>query len=143
MTKFGAAAALSLVLVACPAFAGKKDDSTNTLTHGMAQLTLRVGQTSQLEVIEAFGAPNITTLDGSGQEVWIYDRHATVSMSKDSGFSIGMLIGAGGGSVAGGGGLGFGSSKSKSSQSDRTMTLVIKFGANKIVSDFKSRSSSF
>lgn len=121
----------------------EKPDSVNTLTHGMVQMTLKVGQTTQLEVAEAFGGPNITTVDGKGQEVWIYDRHATVSASKDSGFSIGMLIGAGGGGVAGGAGLGFGSSKSKSSQSSRSMTLIIKFDSAKIVSDFSSRSSSF
>lgn len=118
-------------------------DAANTLTHGMAQMTLKVGTTSQLDVAEAFGAPNITTLDAQGQEVWIYDRHATVTATKESGFSIGMLVGAGGGGVGGGAGLGFGSSKSKASQSTRTMTLIIKFGANKLVSDFKSRSSSF
>jgi hypothetical protein len=136
---------LLVALVASPALAkeSKAEDSTNTLTHGMAQMTLRVGATTQLEVIEAFGAPNITTLDGQGQEVWVYERNATVTASKDSSFSIGMLLGAGGGGVAGGGGLGFGSSKSKSSQSSRNMTMVIKFGSNKVVSDFKSRSSSF
>ena len=136
------------MLVVSPVFAEARAakeavDSTNTLTHGMAQMTLRVGQTTQLEVIDAFGAPNITTLDAQGQEVWVYDRHASVTASKDSSFSIGMLIGAVGGAVAGGGGLGFGSSKSKSSESSRSMTLVIKFGANKVVSDFKSRTSSF
>jgi hypothetical protein len=109
----------------------------------MVQMTLKVGETSQLEVAEAFGAPNITTIDAQGQEVWIYDRHATVTASKDSGFSIGMLLGGGGGGVGGGAGLGFGSSKSKASQSSRSMTLIIKFGSNKIVSDFKSRTSSF
>ncbi len=121
----------------------EKPDDANTLTHGMAQMTLHVGTTTQLEVVEAFGAPNITTLDAQGQEVWIYDRHASVTASKDSGFSIGMLIGAGGGGVGGGGGLGFSSSKSRSSESTRSMTMVIKFGANKVVSDFKSRTSSF
>lgn len=119
------------------------EDSKNALTHGMVQLTLKVGQTSQLEVVEAFGAPNITTLDAQGQEVWIYDRQATVSSSKDSGFSIGMLLGGLGGGLGAGGGLGFSSSKSQASQSMRTMTLIIKFGPDKIVSDFKSRSSSF
>lgn len=109
----------------------------------MVQMTLRVGQTSQSEVLETFGGPNITTIDGQGQEVWVYDRHATVSMDKNSGFSIGMLVGAGGGGVGGGAGLGFGKSKSKSSQSSRTMTLIIKFGPDHKVSDFKSRSSSF
>lgn len=118
-------------------------DSANSLTHGMAQMTLHVGTTTQLEVVEAFGSPNITTLDAQGQEVWIYDRQATVSSASGSGFSIGMLVGAGGGAVGGGAGLGFGSSKSKASQTQRTMTLIIKFGADKRVVDFKSRSSSF
>jgi hypothetical protein len=126
------------------AFAQKAaGDSANTLTHGMAQMTLHVGTTTQVEVLETFGAPNITTLDSQGQEVWVYDRQATVTSSGSSGFSIGMLLGGGGGGVGGGGGLGFSSSKSKSSQTQRTMTLIIKFGADKKVSDFKSRSSSF
>jgi hypothetical protein len=132
--------ALALVASSSTAFA---EETPNTLTHGMAQMTLRVGETTQLQVLEAFGGPNITTLDGEGREVWIYDRHATVTADKSSGFSIGMLVGAGGGDVAGGAGLGFGKKKSKSSQSSRTMTLVIKFGPDKRVVEFKSRSSSF
>jgi hypothetical protein len=118
-------------------------DEPNALTHGMVQMSLKVGVTTQSDILEKFGAPNITTIDGSGQEMWVYDRHATVSYDKSSGFSIGMLVGGGGGGVGGGGGLGFGSSKSQSSQSSRTMTLIIKFNADHVVSDFKSRSSSF
>jgi len=139
-------AVAAIAVTSAPAHAKKKEaveDSANTLTHGMAQMTLKVGTTTQLEVVEAFGAPNITTLDAEGQEVWIYDRHATVTASSASSFSIGMLLGAGGGGVGGGGGLGFGKAKSKSSETQRTMTLIIKFGADKRVSDFKSRSSSF
>jgi hypothetical protein len=140
-------AAAAIAVATAPASAGKSKpaagDDANTLTHGMAQMTLKVGTTTQLEVVEAFGAPNITTLDGSGQEVWIYDRHATVTASSASSFSIGMLLGGGGDGVGGGGGLGFGKAKSKASQTQRTMTLIIKFGADKRVSDFKSRSSSF
>lgn len=132
--------AAALLSAPAPLLAQEK---TNTLTHGMAQMTLRVGQTSQAEVLETFGGPNITTLDGEGREVWVYDRHATVSADSSSGFSIGMLIGAGGGGVGGGAGLGFGKKKSKSSQSSRNMILIIKFGPDKRVVDFKSRSSSF
>lgn len=137
------------IIIACmlasPVLAKEKldADSANTLTHGMVQMTLKVGQTSQGEILEKFGAPNITSIDGSGQEMWVYDRHATVTSDSSSGFSIGMLIGAGGSDVAGGGGLGFGKKKSKSSQSSRTMTLIIKFDDRKVVSDFRSRSSSF
>jgi hypothetical protein len=131
---------LGLVAVAADA---KPSEQANTLTHGMVQMSLRVGQTTQMEVLDSFGAPNITTIDGDGREVWVYDRHATVSADSSSGFSIGMLVGAAGGDAAGGGGLGFGKRKSRSSESTRTMTLVIKFGPDKRVVDFKSRSSSF
>lgn len=123
--------------------AKEPQDSSNTLTQGMVQMTLRVGTTTQTEVLETFGAPNLTTLDATGQEVWVYDRQATVSSSGSSGFSIGMLLGGGGSGVGGGGGLGFGSSKTKSTQTQRSMTLIIKFDADKRVTDFKSRSSSF
>jgi len=129
---------------ASPAFAQKADkEDPNPLTHGMVQMTLKVGATTQGEVLETFGAPNITTMDGSGREMWVYDRHATVSYDKSSGFSIGIFGGGGGGGAGGGAGLGFGSSKSKSTQSSRTMTLIIKFDDHKVVSDFQSRSSSF
>lgn len=136
---------MAAALVAAPAYSKEKrsEDSANTLTHGMVQMTLNVGQTTQAEILENFGGPNVTSIDGSGQEMWVYDRHATVTAGSSSGFSIGMLIGAGGGDVGGGGGLGFGKKKSKSSQSSRSMTLIIKFDRNKVVSDFKSRSSSF
>ncbi len=139
-----ALAAFCVAIYAPVALAKKQDtDSHNSLTQGMVQLTLRVGETSQTEVLETFGAPNLTTLDASGQEVWVYDRQATVTSSGSSGFSIGMLLGGGGSGVAGGAGLGFSSSKSKSTQTQRTMTLIIKFGPEKLVTDFKSRSSSF
>lgn len=117
--------------------------ASNTLTHGMAQMTLHVGQTTQYEVLEAFGGPNVSTLDGDGREVWIYDRFATVSMTKDSGFSVGLLGAAVGGAVGAGLGLGFSSKKSKASSSSRSMTLILKFGPDKKLADFKSRSSSF
>lgn len=139
------ALAVLTVALATSALARKKEpvDDPNTMTHGMVQMTLRVGQTTQGQILETFGAPNITSMDGSGREMWVYDRHATVTSDSSSGFSIGMLVGAGGGDVGAGGGLGFGKKKSKSSQSSRTMTLIIKFDDSKVVSDFRSRSSSF
>lgn len=136
--------ALALAIGSTSALAkpAPRDDPTN-LTHGMVQMTLHVGVTTQAEVLETFGAPNITTIDAQEQEVWVYDRQATVTSSGSSGFSIGMLLGAGNDDVAGGAGLGFGSSKQRSTQTQRTMTLIIKFGPDKKVSDFRSRSSSF
>lgn len=133
------------LVISFPAMAKdrKPPDDPNTLTHGMVQMTLRVGQTTQAEILETFGAPNITTIDASGQEMWVYDRHATVTTDSSGGFSIGLGGIVGGGDGGGAGILGFGKSKSKSETSTRSMTLIIKFDSHKVVSDFRSRSSSF
>jgi outer membrane protein assembly factor BamE (lipoprotein component of BamABCDE complex) len=135
--------AIAALAVASVPLTAALAEERNMLTNGMVNMTLKVGETNQAQILETFGAPNITTIDGNGQEMWVYDRQATVTSSSSSGFSIGMLLGAGGGGVAGGGGLGFGKRKSKDETTSRTMTLIIKFDNRKIVSDFKSRSSSF
>lgn len=101
------------------------------LTHGNVQMNLEVGKTTQTDVLEVFGAPNITSIDGSGQEVWTYQRNATVTQSSSSS-NYWTIILAGGESGA----AGF-------ERTQRTITLIIKFSAEKIVSDFRSRSSNF
>ena len=143
MIRIPFAAVAAVLLTGSTGAVAREPESPNMLTQGMVQMTLRVGQTTQYEVLQTFGGPNISTLDGQGNEVWVYDRHATVSYDKNSGFSIGILAGGAGSNAGGGAGLGFGSSKSKSQQTSRTMTLIIKFGPDKRVIDFQSRSSSF
>ena len=101
------------------------------LTHGNVQLNLRVGQTTQTEVLEVFGAPNITSIDASGQEVWTYQRQATVSQSASSRDYWTIILAGGSRSTSG------------FEQTQRTMTLIVKFDSRKVVSDFRSRSSNF
>ena len=110
-----------------PQRTGKNSD----LTHGNVQLNLHVGETTQTQVLEAFGAPNITSIDGSNQEVWTYQRQATVAESS-SVSNYWTIVLSGGSAKASG-----------FEQTQRTMTLIIKFGSNKVVSDFRSRSSEF
>ena len=126
---------IALCLVSTPSFAKKKeqpvDQRNSALTQGNVQMNLAVGKTTKAEVLEVFGAPNITTRDGSGQEVWSYQRHATVSQSSSSSSFFTILLA--------------GTSKSAAgfSQTNRTMTLIIKFNPGDIVSDFRSRTSDF
>jgi len=94
-------------------------------------LKLKVGETNQTQVLEAFGAPNITSIDSSGQEVWTYQRQASVAQSTESSSYWTIILGGGNSGAAG------------FEQTQRTMTLMIKFGANKVVSDFRSRASEF
>jgi hypothetical protein len=100
-------------------------------THGNVQLTLKKGVTSQADVLETFGAPNVATIDSEGNEVWTYQKNATVSTSRDS-TAYGTVILAGGRT-----------STSGFEQSSRTMTLILKFDSTKKVIDFKSMATSF
>jgi outer membrane protein assembly factor BamE (lipoprotein component of BamABCDE complex) len=123
-------AALS-ALSACATTPGPVDQRNSELTQGNVQLNLKVGLTTKAEVLEKFGSPNITTRDGAGQEVWSYQRMATVSHSTSSSSYWTILLA--------------GESKSADgfSQSSRTMTLIIKFDNKDVVSDFRSRTSDF
>jgi outer membrane protein assembly factor BamE (lipoprotein component of BamABCDE complex) len=124
--------AVTLLASACTTTApGPVDQRNSALTQGNVQMNLAVGKTTKTEVLEKFGAPNITTRDGSGQEVWSYQRYATVSQSTSS-QSYWTIFLAGQASTADG-----------FSQTTRTMTLIIKFDAKDIVSDFRSRTSDF
>jgi outer membrane protein assembly factor BamE (lipoprotein component of BamABCDE complex) len=126
------AAASLLVLAACATPApGPVDQRNSALTQGNVQLNLAVGQTKKVQVLEVFGSPNITTRDAAGQEVWSYQRHATVSQSTSNSDYWTILLAGGSRSADG------------FSQSSRTMTLIIKFDRNDVVSDFRSRTSDF
>lgn len=104
---------------------------SSELTQGTVQMHLVSGQTTKAEVLEVFGAPNVTTRDGSGREVWSYQRQAQVSRSSSrSGFWT-ILLGGGG------------SSSSGFETSSRMITLIIKFNADDFVTDFRSRASNF
>lgn len=101
------------------------------LTQGNVQMKLRVGKTSKAEVLEAFGAPNITTRDGSGKEVWTYQRAGQASQSSSQSGYWTVILG------------GQSSSASGFESSSRMMTLIIKFNEKDIVADFRSRTSNF
>ena len=118
-----------LSLVGCTVPNPKTDtiEKNSNYTHGSVQLYLKKGMTTQTEVLEKFGAPNVATMDGQGNEVWTYQKHATVS--REAGGYATILI-------LGGGTSGF-------EQSSKTMTLIIKFDSKKVVSDFNSMYTSF
>ncbi|BDT78100.1 hypothetical protein PKF023_19030 [Polynucleobacter yangtzensis] len=97
-------------------------------------MTLKKNVTTQAEVVETFGAPNLVTQNAEGEDVWTYQRNATVAnAASNSSYATIILLG--------------GTSKSSGfEQSSRTMTLIIKFKdikGVKTVVDFSSRSSSF
>jgi outer membrane protein assembly factor BamE (lipoprotein component of BamABCDE complex) len=124
--------ALVLALLSGCATAPAPVDARNSiLTQGNVQMNLKVGLTSKADVLNSFGSPNITTRDASGEEVWSYQRQATVAQSSDSANYWSIFL------------TGESRSASGFSQSSRMMTLIITFNRNDVVSDFRSRSSDF
>lgn len=97
------------------------------LTPGMAKTKIIKGQTTQNEILEVFGAPNIVTKNKSGNEVWTYDKASVETGTSDV---YGTII------IAGGVG-------SRTSTSARTFTLMIEFDEMGIVKDYSYRSSAF
>ena len=121
----------SILLIGCVTAPEPLTKKNSELTQGMVQMNLEVGKTTKSDVIETFGAPNITTRDSSGNEVWTYQRQAQVSQSSSSSGFIFVII------------AGRSAEASGFETSSKMMTLIIKFDGNDVVTDFKSRESNF
>jgi len=106
------------------------DDSADRLTVGKVQKEIRIGM-SGAQVVEALGSPNIVSTDENSLEVWIYDKFATNVTQSSSEGGVWLILG------------GVSGSSGSASQSQRTLTVVIKFDADKKVRDFAYHSSSF
>lgn len=119
----------------------------SSLTPGMVKKTIRIGKTTQLDVLSTFGAPNIVTRDTEGREVWTYDVHSVTRSSASKQRSA-----TAGGAVAGyvdpavvgaGGGVSGSASGSVGQMSSATFTLMITFDASEVVQDYRMMSTQF
>ncbi len=107
-----------------------QSDKGDRVTVGKVQREIRIGMSSA-QVIEVLGSPNIVSTDENRLEVWVYDKIATdVSYSNSNG-GVWLILGSVGGNSG------------AASTSQRTLTVVIKFDADKKVRDFAYHSSSF
>jgi outer membrane protein assembly factor BamE (lipoprotein component of BamABCDE complex) len=124
---------ISSVLILLAACTSTKDDAAKdtTLTQANVQLNLKKGETSQADVLGAFGAPNIITTDGAGDEVWSYQKNSMTATSSADGYYATIIL------------AGINSGSGKYNQSTKTATLIIKFDQNKKVKDFKFMSANF
>ena len=123
--------ATTLLVTGCATQRTPELSRNQTLTQGNVQMHLVVGETTKAQVLEVFGAPNITTRDGAGNEVWSYQRQAQVSQSNRASSGWNILLA--------------GSSQSASgfTTSSNMITLIIKFNDQDVVQDFRSRTSNF
>ena len=132
---------LPLLLLPLALLVGCKGPPTQAdrVTAGMAESTLQSGTTTQLEVLEAFGAPNIVTRGSEGEESWTYER-----VAFDTYFRRGGLVAGGVGFGGSGGGGGIGSASGGQTRSGvRTVTLIIYFDGAEVVQDYRVMETHF
>lgn len=119
-----------------------QDDSADRVTVGVVQKDIYVGMPGSA-VIAAIGSPNVVTTNEDRNEVWVYDKFATdVVHSKSSGGVWGIIFGP----IGSAGSAAFGNARQSSgatSTSQRTLTIVIRFDAERRVSDFAYHASRF
>ena len=139
----GLGVALFLALAAA-AGAGEatKPAVEQPFTLGLAQRELKIGL-SQAELVAALGSPNILTRDSQGRETWVYDRIATESSAKSSGFGVGAgAVGTTASTLIGG--LLSGHSRSETtSTSQRALTVLVRFDTSGRVESFSFHASRF
>ena len=74
----------SLLLSACVNSISPVDHRNSSLTQDNVQMNIILGETTKTDILEAFGARNVTTRDASGRETWSYQRAATASQSSNA-----------------------------------------------------------
>ncbi len=117
---------------------GCSQSRPSSITPGAAKKYIIPGETTQAEVIEVLGTPNVITRKDSG-EMWVYDKVSSRQTSVV--FGGGGLGGGFGHSGFGGGGLGGGASSTE--RSETTVMLIIYYDANDIVRDYKVTQTKF
>lgn len=76
---------VSLFISGC-ATSGVKEMSNTNLTAGKVKMEIKKGETTQAEILQIFGSPNIVTKNRSNDEVWNYNRMSYESAyGSDSG----------------------------------------------------------
>lgn len=118
----------AVALCACAAKVRESQPSEkSSLTVGVVKSEIIKGKTTQAEILELFGSPNIITKNRSDDEVWNYNRMSFESVSgSDAGF---VILWSG--------------SQAISSSTTKSFDLIITFDENDVVKDYSVISASF
>jgi len=116
---------MMMVCAGCQSQPSEQPDKSN-LTAGMAKSTIVPGTTTQAEIMEIFGPPDLVTRR-DGSEIWTYDKTWYEVRSSGSYATI-LIVG--------------GSQRSSSSSSVSTM-MIVYFTSDDIVKDYKLSVSKF
>jgi hypothetical protein len=123
----------------------------SALSYGSVTSRVEKNKTTQTDLVEAFGGPNISSVDTDGTEVWVYERSVTQNdvstQSKDYMGAVNLGVSFGyphfGASAGASGSAEKRSGQSSTSYSTRSLTVVVKFNTDKTVKDYSARASTF
>lgn len=122
---------------------GLQDAQGMSLSYGMIKKHLSIAHTTQADVLRLFGSPNNMTTSSSGIEMWVYDKVRTELSSNTQRDENSIGIGIGGGTNKGviGGSFGEFSSSSSSNlvSSTNTLTVIMEFNKDNILTDYSAR----
>ncbi len=118
--------ALLAVLITLAIGCSSTQPAPSNLTPGMAKKVIMKGQTTQAEVVEVFGPPDLVTHRDDIQ-VWTWDK-IRYDMRQSSDFLALIIVG--------------GQSRSTRSSSTSTM-LIVYFGGDDVVKDYRMVTSRF
>lgn len=114
------------LLAALPLACAKDSARDSNLTPGMVKKYIYPGRTTQTEVLEIFGPPNLVT-SKNGKEVWTYDRFSH-EVTASSGFLTILVAGY---------------QKEKHRSSSRSVLLLLYFDNKERVADYKLHAAKF
>lgn len=121
-----AGAIVSVLLLGCATQTPQESAKQSALTPGMAKTYIYPGKTTQAEVLEVFGPPDLVTHKG-GKAIWTYDK-ISQEISGYGGYLTILLAGVGG---------------EKRRESKRSVMLIIYFDEKDVVADYKLSASKF
>lgn len=113
-------------LVSCSSYKyGQNAETTqkSNLTFGVVKSKILKGETTQTEILEIFGSPNLITKNKSNNEVWSYNKMSVQERGGHTDFFFGQ--------------------KASVSSSSQSFDLIVTFDNNDIVKDYSVISTSF
>ena len=112
---------------------------------GLAQVVK--GVTTQADLINLFGGPNLTSRDAQGRENWVYERTVTQtddrSATNSASGSVDFSVFWGGGQAGAGASAGQSATTLSNGSAIRTVTVVVIFGPDRTVLDYIVKANYF
>ncbi|WP_114195848.1 hypothetical protein [Edaphovirga cremea] len=123
---------VSLILVGCSSTPPPESHNINNqLTAGAVTQYIHKGKTTQADIVAVFGQPQIVTQGANKDAIWTYQATAQVATKHASGAFANIFI------------AGVDSNNATTSDTQRIFTLILRFDAKGVVSDYQMRQSTF